>query len=147
MPLSLIEEEPSIDNRLASPDRVVVRVLTTAFRKGHYPPPILVYRVKGPDGPWHVLIDGRNRILAAKAADETEIMAEVRIGSLVNAAWAAACANKQPAQGRTAAEEARAIQLAIGASPGSTAQAIAEHVGVSVSAVLEARRTGPADGG
>lgn len=144
VPIRLIETEPTVENRLAEPDRLVVRTIAAAIRRGVYPPPIVVYHL--PCGR-HVLVDGRNRLAAATMAGQTEIMAEVHRGTLVNATWAAAAANQRPAQARTPAEDRLALELALQAAPTTSDEVIAEHVGCSRAAVREARRRGPLSGG
>lgn len=87
-----------------------------------------------------VVVDGRSRVMAAKAAGLKEIMARVHYGTLDAARWAAAGANATPAQSRTLAEERRSVEMALISYPDATDARVAEHVGCTRDAVREARK-------
>ncbi len=134
--LNMIEQDETIYPRLHPPDGKVVQAILWTLRSGAMPPPILVYRVKDR----YILVDGRNRIEATKAAGETAIMAEIRRGTLAEAAWAAAGANARPVQARHKDEVRRAVSLALRAIPKASDDLLADHVGCSRSIVRGIRR-------
>jgi ParB-like chromosome segregation protein Spo0J len=134
--LDMIEQDDTIFPRLHPPDRKIVQAIRWSIRNGISPPPILVYRVNDR----HILVDGRNRIEASAAAGETAIMAEIRRGTLEEAAYAAAGANARPAQARHKDEVRLAVTLALRSSPETSDERLAEHVGCSKAIVRDLRR-------
>ena len=138
--LDMIEREPLIEPRIEPIDRHVVQAIAWSIRNGTSPPPILVYSI-GPRGRKRfLLVDGRNRIAATRAAGGTEIMAEIVDGTIEEAAWAAAGANSRPQQIRSPAEVRRAVQMAIRSAPRSPDKRIAEHCECPQATVRDVRQ-------
>ena len=125
--LEMIEREPLIEPRIEPIDRHIVAAIAWSIRNGISPPPILVYAVGPRSRKRFLLVDGRNRIAATRSTGGTEVMAEIVVGTIEEAAWAAAGVNGRPQQTRSPAEVRRAVQMAIRAAPRSEDKRIAEH--------------------
>jgi ParB-like chromosome segregation protein Spo0J len=138
--LEMIETDPAIEARIEPTDRRVLQAIVWSIRNRTYPPPILLYHVKYPDGFRYILVDGRARVAAVKATGGTEIVARIEPGTLAQAAWAAAAANSRPEQPRTNDEVRRAIELALEASPKAQDETVANHVGCTVGMIRKARQ-------
>lgn len=105
-------------------------------------PPISVYF----DGRHHWLADGFHRYHAAHKAQVSMIEADVHKGTVEDARWFAAGANKQHGLRRTNKDKLNAVTQALAMRPELSDRAIAEHVGVSHNMVSEYRaRLSPDD--
>lgn len=106
----------------------LVEEYAEAMRAGNIFPPVEIILEGGTA--W--VCDGWHRVLAARSIDpEGTIDANVTVGTLTDAIWQAAGANRAHGQRRTNADKARAVMLALKAKPDSTNKSIAEHCGVT----------------
>lgn len=96
-------------------------------------PPVVVFRVNQDN----ILADGLQRLSAATERGETEIEADVRKGTLADAIWYAAGANRSHGLPMTNAQKRKAVENVLN-EPGlrnRSAVSIAEQVGVSTGLV------------
>ena len=106
----------------------LVEEYAEAMREGNIFPPVEIILEGGTA--W--VCDGWHRVLAARLINaEGTIDANVTAGTLNDAIWHAAAANRAHGQRRTNADKARAVMLALKAKPDSTNKVLAEHCGVS----------------
>jgi hypothetical protein len=92
------------------------------------------------DGSHHWLSSGYHRYHARRKADFKDMECEVRPGTRDDARWDCLAENKAHGLRRTNADKARAVKLALKQKPESSAEVIAEHVGVSVRTVFSYRK-------
>lgn len=105
----------------------VMRDYAESMRLGHQFPPITIYIVEGV----HVVVDGRHRIGAAQLIGLKTLAAEVTYGTMAEAAWAGAAANRTNGQNMTMLDKTRCVRLLLVACPEKMQHEIAEQVGCS----------------
>lgn len=98
-------------------------------------PAVIVFH----DGAAYWLADGYHRTLAAQQARHVEIKAEVRRGTLDEARWFAAGANRRNGRRMTTADKRRAVEVALRVRYHESDRAIASHVNVDHKTVAACR--------
>lgn len=102
-----------------------------AMREGAEFPPIVVFH----DGSAYWLADGFHRFHAARSAGLSELSADVRTGTKMDALWFALGANKANGQRPTRGDVRHAVLLALMTWPEYTQEKIAQQVGCARSMI------------
>jgi transposase-like protein len=137
MPISSIRKDGETQHRTAT-DLALVSTYSDLLQEGTVFPPITVWW----DGSYYWLTDGFHRIAAASRAGFTEIMAEVKTGSLADAQWDSYSANYCHGLRWSAPEVQRVIELAL-AHPNASQRSnveIAKHLHISENTVRRWRK-------
>ena len=98
-----------------------------AMQDGNKFPPIEIVS----DGKTAWVVDGWHRVLAAQKMKAKNVLANIVIGNMTDAIWAAASANRLHGQRRSNSDKVRAVLLALEAKPDSSIKEVASHCGVS----------------
>ena len=117
-------------------DDATVKEYAEAYQNGAKFPPVVVFH----DGSENILADGFHRVWGAKAAGLTDVLADVRRGSRVDALKYALGANAVHGLKRTNADKRRAVELALKEFSKLSDRAIAEMCCVSNNFVGDVRR-------
>lgn len=136
-PLALFDIELALGTQArAEIDQTTVAEYAEALKEGTEFPHVVVFF----DGENYILADGFHRFYAHKRAGRTEISADVRNGSLQDAKLFAYGANVAHGLKRTNADKKKAVEGMLADFPGWSDRAIAKHVGVHHSTVVEHRK-------
>lgn len=108
-------------------DQDTVNEYAERMREGVEFPPIVVFH----DGSLYHIGDGFHRFHAARHLGEKIISAQVMSGTVGDARWYAAGANKSHGLKRGVEDKQKAVGLALALRPNLSDRAIAEHCGVS----------------
>jgi uncharacterized ParB-like nuclease family protein len=128
-------------------DEEVLSEYAAAYRRGERLPPVRAVH----DGKHYWLFDGFHRLAAQQRCGARQVEVEVQRGSLTDAIWLAAGANKVHGLRRSNEDKVNAIRMALESalrrSPPPSSRQIAEHVGVSHTAVDNYRNSLTGNGG
>lgn len=136
----LLEVDPEITGRIDPVDGELVKRIGRAMRLGANVDYLVVFVVGGRRDQRWIVVDGRARLAAAIALGESEVACRVFYGTIGDARWAAAGANRTNGTPVTAAERRRALDIAIEADPVASDREIAIQVGVSAATVWNRRK-------
>lgn len=136
----LLEVDPGITGRIDPVDRELVKRIQRAMRLNASIEYLTVFVVGPPRDKRWLVIDGRARLAAAIALGQSEIGCRVFRGTVGDARWAAAGANRTNGTPLTTAERRRALNIAIEADPVASDREIAMQVGTTPSAVWNRRK-------
>lgn len=112
-------------------DQEAVAAYAERMLAGDEFPPVTVFW----NGQLFVLSDGFHRVFSAKRLNWTEIAADVRTGTVMDARWHAVAANRANGMRLTNADKARAIKRALAIHPEMSDRQLAEHTGTSAPTV------------
>ena len=136
--IAKIRTDGGVQSRAAINDEYV-KELAEIVQAGKRLPPVSVYN----DGTDLWAADGFHRLAAHEQAGKKTIRAEIHKGGQADAAWASCGANQEHGLRRTNSDKRRAVEMALKMRPTASDRAIAEHVGVHVNTVAQARRQLP----
>lgn len=105
----------------------LVEEYVEAMKAGNDFPPIEIVS----DGTTAWVVDGWHRLLASQQMKADCVRANISIGNMNDAIWAAASANRLHGQRRSNSDKARAVMLALEAKPNAPVKEVAAHCGVS----------------
>jgi hypothetical protein len=128
--LARITRDPALEMRQDGLDAKTIAEYATEMEAGVAFDAVVVYR---DDEDRHWLSRGFHRCAAAELAGFEEVWAVIRPGTRQDALWDAFGSNREwdaVGRRRTRADKRRAVEGALGARPGLSDRAIAEHVGV-----------------
>lgn len=133
VPLDKIRIDSDVQARVEIDYDVVQQYRQEMSAGVKFPEPVVFF-----DGEWYWVGDGIHRRLAHEG--DAVMPVEVREGTIHDARWYAAGANKAHGLRRTNADKRRAVEIALKERPDLSDRAIAEHVGVHPDTVGERRR-------
>ena len=139
MPLDRILSGPGTQIRALIQPAAIARYASAMNDPAIELPPVVVFQ----DGKRYILADGFHRVAAARKNGLTEIRAEIRPGTHVDALRYALSANTGPGLARTYRDKRRSVALALAQWPESSTREIARICGVSDPFVATWRRKKP----
>jgi hypothetical protein len=138
LPLDRLSYTAGTQARVVPAPEEYIQELRAAFAAGKDLGPVEVILTS--DGEW-ILWDGFSRTTAAKRLGRGEIKARVQAGTVEDAVWLAASANKSHGLRRTNEDKANAVRMALRSpkAAGMSDNQIADHVGVDAKTVAKYR--------
>lgn len=124
--IDCLEMHKQTQSRQAINPKLIVEYVEAMKQENDFPPIEIVS-----DGTTAWVVDGWHRLLAAQQMKFDVVRANVTIGNMNDAVWAAASANRLHGQRRSNSDKARAVMLALDAKPDSTIKEVSIHCGVS----------------
>lgn len=124
--IDCLEMHKQTQSRQAINPKLILEYVEAMKEDNDFPPIEIVS-----NGTTAWVVDGWHRLLAAQQMKLDVVRANIVIGNMNDAVWAAASANRLHGQRRSNSDKARAVMLALDAKPDSTIKEVSIHCGVS----------------